>query len=277
MRDPPCYDPAGMRIPVALIGLLYLYAPAAAAADLKDPLARARQLYNERSFDEAIAAAEEAGKAVERADSADLIAARAYLERFRESAAPDDLSKARDRLRRINAERLVPRERSELIVGLGEGLYFDGAAGAAAGVFESVLSGSVALPPAARERVLDWWASALDKDARAGRANEADRRAVYQKIRERMLTELSANPANATASYWLTAAAWSQGDHQAAWDAAQAGWVRAPLAIDHGAELRGDLDRLVQRGLIPERARALAQPPATLQAEWDGFKERWTK
>jgi hypothetical protein len=129
--------------------------------------------------------------------------------------------------------------------------------------------------------VLDWWASALDKDVRGGRGgvavSDAERQAVYQNIRDRMQMELSADPANATASYWLTAAAWGQGDHQAAWDAALAGWVRAPLASDHGAELRGDLDRLVQRGIIPERARALAQPVEVLQAEWDGFKERWTK
>ena len=270
-----------MRTWLALIGLLCLNVSVAKAADAKDPLARARQLYNDRQFEAAIAAAEEAGKAPERADSADLIAARAYLERFRESAAPEDLANGRDRLRRINPERLNPRERAELIIGLGEGLYFDGAAGAAAGVFESVLAGGVTLAPAARERVLDWWASALDKDVRGGRGgvpvSETERQAVYQNIRDRMQMELSADPANATASYWLTAAAWGQGDHQAAWDAALAGWVRAPLASDHGAELRGDLDRLVQRGIIPERARALAQPVAVLQAEWDGFKERWTK
>jgi hypothetical protein len=62
-----------------------------------------------------------------------------------------------------------------------------------------------------------------------------------------------------------------------AWDAAQAGWVRAPLAPDHGAELRGDLDELVQRAIIPERARILAQPPETLRLEWERFKERWKK
>jgi hypothetical protein len=269
-----------MRPSLAFVALLCLNVSVARAADSKDPLARARQLYNERQFDAAIAAAEEAGKTPERVDSADLIAARAYLERFRQTAAPEDLASGRDRLRRINPERLDPRERAELIIGLGEGLYFDGAAGAAAGVFESVLAGGVTLAPAARERVLDWWASALDKDVRGGRGitvSEPERQAVYQTIRDRMQMELSADPGNATASYWLTAAAWGQGDHQAAWDAALAGWVRAPLASDHGAELRGDLDQLVQRGIIPERARALAQPPALLQAEWEGFKERWTK
>jgi hypothetical protein len=270
-----------MRRLIWLVGLLLAGATwPASAADLKDPLARARQFYNERMFELAISTAEEAGRVPERADSADLIAARAYLERFRESADAADLVSARDRLRRINPERLGVRERSELIIGLGQGLYFEGAAGASAVVFESVLSGPVALTLAERERVLDWWASALDKDARDARASgsgDGDRAAIYLRIRERMQVELSLDPSNATASYWLTASAWGQGDLQGAWDAALAGWVRAPLASDHGAELRGDLDRLVQRGIIPERARALAQPPSALQAEWEGFKERWSK
>lgn len=243
-------------------------------AQLKDPLARARLLYNQRQFEAAVAAAEEGRRAPERADSADLVAARAYLERYRESAASDDLTNARDRLRRINPERLGPRERVELIIGFGEALYFDDSSGAAAGVFESVLAGA-GLSPDARERVLDWWASSLDRDARP--RSGLDRQIVYQKIRDRMQLELGANPANAAASYWLSAAAWGQGDHQAAWDAAQAGWVRAPLTSDRGAALRGDLDRLVQRAIIPERARALAQTQANLQAEWEQFKEKWKR
>ena len=252
-----------------------LAATLASAADAKDPLARARLLYNQRQFDPAIAAAEEGRRVPALADSADLIAARAYLERFRESAAPDDLTAARDRLRRINPERLGARERVEYLVGLGETLFFDEAAGAAAGVFESVLTGRVALTPDARERVLDWWASALDRDAR-GRS-DLERPIVYRTIRDRMQTELGANPSSATASYWLSAAAWGEGDHQAAWDAAQAGWVRAPLASDRGAALRGDLDRLVLRAIIPERARALAQASAILEGEWELFKERWSR
>jgi hypothetical protein len=92
-----------------------------------------------------------------------------------------------------------------------------------------------------------------------------------------MRDELGLNPGSAAASYWLSAAALGQGDHQAAWDAALAGWVRAPLAEDHGAALRGELDRLVQRLIVPQRARALAQPPELFQQEWDDFKARWQK
>jgi hypothetical protein len=256
------------------VALLSLTATLASAAEPKDPLARARLLYNDRQFDAAVEAAEEARRVPERADSADLIAARAYLERFRASAVPDDLTLARDRLRRIDPGRLAARERTELIIGIGETLFFDQSWGAAAGVFESVLGGG-GLTPRARERVLDWWASALDRDARP--RSDFERQAVYQKIRDRMQLEIDANPGSSAASYWLSAAAWGQGDHQGAWDAAQAGWVRAPMTSDRGAALRGDLDRLVQRGIIPERARALAQSPDTLQQEWDEFKDRWRK
>jgi hypothetical protein len=252
-----------------------LTATLASAAESRDPLARARFLYNDRQFDAAVAAAEEGRRVPERADSADLIAARAYLERFRASAVPDDLTYARDRLRRINPGRLNARERTEFVLGLGEALFFDDSPGAAAGVFESVLAGGDHLTADARERVLDWWASALDRDTRP--RSDFERQAVYQKIRDRMQLEIGANPGSSAASYWLSAAAWGQGDHQAAWDAAQAGWVRAPMASDRGATLRGDLDRLVQRGIIPERARALAQSPDNLQQEWEHFKDRWKK
>src|SRR5215470_37423 len=125
-----------MRIfAVSGLGLLLL-AGAARAAD--EPLARARLLYNQRQFVDAINAAEQARHNPARADSADLIAARAYLERYRDSAASDDLTNARERLRRLNPERFGPRERTEYIVGLGETLYFDSAYGAGVQVFESV-------------------------------------------------------------------------------------------------------------------------------------------
>ena len=246
-----------------------------ASADTRDLLERARAFYNEQHFEGAIAAAEQARAVPARADSADLIAARAYLERFRESANSGDLTNARERLRRLNPQRLGPRERVEFLVGLGETLYFDSAFGAAAEVFTSVLTPGDALAPDARERVLDWWASAVDRDARP--RPDIDRQAVYQRIRDRMEAELAARPGSTAAAYWVSAAARGQGDLQAAWDAAQAGWVRAPMATDRGTSLRADLDRLVLRGIVPERAKALAQPPDTVRQEWERFKERWTK
>jgi hypothetical protein len=87
--------------------------------------------------------------------------------------------------------------------------------------------------------------------------------------------ELATHPGSAAAAYWIAAAARAQGDLQAAWDAAQAGWVRARLASDKGVALRADLDRLVIRAIVPDRAKATAQPPETLRADWERFKESW--
>ena len=92
-----------------------------------------------------------------------------------------------------------------------------------------------------------------------------------------MQEELGATLTSVAAVYWLSVAARGQGDLQGAWEAAEAGWVRAPMASDRGAALRADLDRFVLTALVPERARALGRPPETLRSEWERFKERWTK
>ena len=245
------------------------------AAQPRDPLERARVLYNQRQYTEALSAAEEAARIPARADSANLIAARAFLERYRESAATEDLTNARDRLRTLNTEGFSPTERVEYVIGLGETLFFDGLPGAAAAIFGAVVSGPDFLTPAARDGLLDWWASAIDRDAR--RQPDIERRAIYQRVLDRMEVELGANPGSAAASYWLAAGAWGHGDWSAAWDAALAGWVRAGLTSDQNADLRGDLDRLMLRGIIPERAKATAQPVDIVRAEWERFKERWTR
>jgi hypothetical protein len=268
-----CARMANMRRIVLAIACAAAAAVPLRAAD--DPLARARQLYNEHQYEAAIAAAEQARHTPSRADAADLVAARAYLERFRESSASDDLTNARDRLGRLDPQRLGPRERTEYVVGLGETLFFDGAFGAAATVFDSVLQSRDLLAADARERVLDWWASALDREARP--RSDIDRQAVYQRIRARMDGELATRPGSSTAAYWLAAAARAQGDVQAAWDAAQAAWVRSALTSDRGAALREDLDRLVLRAIVPDRAKATAQSPESLRAQWEQFKERWKR
>src|SRR5262249_34581708 len=155
-----------------------------------------------------------------RADSADLIAARALLERFRESAAAADLDGARERLRRIDARRFSAGERYEFLVGLGEALFFDSRFGAAAAMFDSVLERTDSVPPDARELVVDWWASALDNETRP--RPEIERQATYQRIRDRMRLELGAFPASVAAAYWSAAAARAQGDLQAAQQLAEA-------------------------------------------------------
>lgn len=252
---------------------LLIASPAVHAADKPDPLSEARQLYNQRQFDAALTAAERARLAPAVADRADLIAARAYLERFRESAASDDLTNARERLRRIDPKRFDLLERTEFVVGLGEALYFDESYGAAADVFETVLDSGNPLPADSRERVLDWWAIAVDRGAWL--RPEPGRETAYQRIRGRMRDELTKRPGSSTAAYWLPAAARSQGDLQAAWDAVEAGWVRASLAVDRGAALRADLDRLMLVAIIPERARMLGRPAENLKLAWEKFKERW--
>jgi len=253
--------------------IMLLMATAVRAADPPDPLAQARLLYNQKDFDAAIAAAERVRSMPGLADRADLISARAYLERYRAGAAVEDLNGARERLRRLDPRQFELRERTEFIVGLGEALYFDQTYGASAAIFESVLDGGETLDPDSRERVLDWWAIAVDRDAWL-RADTAGLSA-YQKIRARMRDELTAHPGSATASYWLAAAARSEGDLDGAWQAAEAGWVRAGLAPDRGAMLRADLDRLMMVAIVPERARATSQSGDALLLEWQRFKERW--
>jgi hypothetical protein len=267
------YDRLAMSRSAWQLAFLMAFAATAMAADERDPLVLARQLYNQRDFQAAIALADRARLNPAGTDSADLIAARAFLERFRESAAAGDLTSARERLRRVDPQRFGPRERVEYIVGLGETLYLEGSYGAAADVFDSVLALAGALTGGERERVVEWWASALDRDARP--RTDFERQAVYQRIRDRMHAELGTAPTSAAAVYWLSAAARGQGDLQGAWDAAEAGWVRAPLAGDRGVALRADLEQLVMRGLVPERARALGQPAETIRLDLERFKERW--
>jgi hypothetical protein len=274
VRRNPSEGRTGARYYAALT-LFWCLVGSVLSAQSRDPLERARVLYNEREFTAALSAAEEAAGTPARADSANLIAARAYLERYRESAALEDLTNARDRLRALNTEGFSPTERVEYVIGLGEALFFDGAPGAAAALFGAVLAGPDFLTPAARDGLLDWWASAIDRDAR--RHPDIERRALYQKILDRMEVEVGANPGSAAAAYWLAAAAWGRGDLSAAWDAALAAWLRAGLTADQNANLRGDIDRLVKAGIIPDRAKATAQPADVLRTEWERFKDLWSK
>ena len=53
------------------------------------------------------------------------------------------------------------------------------------------------------------------------------------------------------------------------------------LGQDHGAALRADLDRLMVRGIIPERAARLQpqdkQASVAMLAEWESLKASWTR
>ena len=262
-----------------IAGLLVVFVAATAHAAV-DPLAEARRLYNLGQYDNAAKFAREAMKLPATADGARLILGRIYLEQYRRSADADHLMQARESLRAVNTQSLERRERVELAIGLGEALFLDEKFGPAAELFERALDSSQVLGPDAHERLLDWWASAVDRFALTG-PREA-REAVYGRIVSRMEKELAADPGSAPASYWLAAASRGAGNLERAWNAAMAGWVTAPLGRDHGAALRADLDRLVVQGIIPDRAgrtlsRDVKQTSAGMLAEWEVLKAGWTR
>jgi len=266
----------------------------ALGASPQDALVRARQLYNQQQYDAAIAAAAEARRLPEVADTAAIVLARAHLERFRVSGEGADLSAAREALVGVDSSRLTSRDRRDLTVGYGELLYFAGQYGAAAEMFAAALAEAGtrpdARPPAApssppqgalsaadREIVLDWWAVALDHEAQL--SADPDRRRLYARIVDRMEPEAAADPPSAAAMYWLAAAAAGADDADRAWHAAIAGWIRAPLAAGPRASLRADLEQLVQLAVIPMRAQLPSaggdarRAAAAMQVEWEAVKE----
>jgi hypothetical protein len=255
-----------------------LIAPAVALAD--EQLAEARRLYNLGQYDAAERAARDAAANVATIDGARVVLGRIHLERYRRSIDPADLAAARAALGATDTRALDARERVELAVGLAEALYFEERFGAAAELFESAFGGAAALGPAAQERLLDWWATALDRLAQTLQGPE--RTAIFDRIAARMGRELDADPGSTPAGYWVVAAARGRGDLDRALDAAAASWVRAIYASDRGLALRADLDRLVVQAILPERAaRQSAKEQKTalaaMLADWDAFKERWSR
>jgi len=256
-----------------------LAAPAAAQMDL---VARARMLYNLEQYEQAIGVAEKARWVAESADAAHLVAARARLERFRRTGDAEDLTMARTALREIRPGALDARDRSEYLVGLGEALFLDGQHGAAAELFSAALAQPTLLEPALADRLLDWWASALDRKAQA--AVPVERIPIYRRVFERLEDAVRRDPRSAAAAYWLAAAARGLGDLDRAWDLAVAGWVGAPLAREGHGALRADLDRLVTEALIPERAFVLGidegdrrRLAAELAGSWEAIKTHWSR
>jgi hypothetical protein len=245
-----------------------------------DLLAEARRLYNAGQYDAAEQAATAALKQPGLAEGARLVLGRVHLERFRQSADAAELTAAREALRSVDARALDQRDLIELTIGFGETLFLSDRFGPAAEMFQRSLDRSVTLGPMAHERLLDWWATALDRLAQ-GQAREV-REATYRRVLERMEQELAVDPSLAPAAYWLTAAARGMGDLERAWNAAASAWVGALLARDRGASLRADLDRLVTQAIIPERAARLQlkdsnQAAAGMLAEWEAFKANWNK
>jgi hypothetical protein len=261
--------------------LLALAGSTAQAAGPRELLARARQLYNAGQYDEAIQAARGAADAPELVDRARIVVSRASLERFRRSMDPADLSTARETLAQIKTTELGPDDRLDLIIATGELLYFDDKPGAAAEQFDVALGRIDPKRPEARELILDWWASALDRQAQVVSAAEA--RTIEMRIVSRMEEELQRVEDSRVASYWLVAGTRATGDVERAWSAAIAAWVRAAQAGPKGAALQADLNRLVIQVIIPERARQLAANNAdaatasadAMRKEWELLKQAW--
>jgi hypothetical protein len=261
------------------MSMLALIAIVSMAAGPRDVLSRARQLYNDAQYDAAIEAARSVSNAPNLADAAQLVLARAYLERFRKSADNGDRSAARDALKQVRATELSPDDRVELTIALGESLYVDGQAGAAAEQFELALAHGDRKPSGRRERLLDWWATALDRQAQSSSAAVA--RPIHARIVRRMDEELHGDASGTVAAYWLAAAARGSGDIERAWDAAIAGWVRTSGFGARAVDARVALDRLVVQAIIPDRARLIAPASpeaaaASMRSQWDALKKAWS-
>lgn len=272
------YDPAMSTCRAFAIALILTGVAPAAWADEPPALAKARMLYNASDYEGAIESAAVARRDASWADAAALIIARSHLEQYRQRADAEDLSAAREALGAIRVAALGPRDQIDLIVGLGQSLYLGEIYGAAAELFDTALARAALLGARDRILLLDWWATALDREAQS---RPAERRArVFERILARMEEEIQRDPGNAVANYWLAVAARGAGDIDGAWNSAVAAWVRSTLAPESTETLRVDLDRLVTQALIPERARTVAardpqEAMSTLRAEWDMVKQQW--
>lgn len=261
--------------------LIVLLACVSAPVYAADPLSDARRLYNQGQFDAAEQAARDAARFPATVDGARVVLGRIQLERYRRTPAAADLSGAIASLREVDTARLNPRERIELAIGLAEALYLEDRFGAAAALFESLLDDSDALGSVAHERVLDWWATSVDRQAQQ-RPAIPDRAELYRRVASRMALEIARDPGSTPAAYWLAASARGAGDPERALNEATAAWVRATLARDGGVMLRADLDRLVVNGILPDRANRLQvrdhlQTLAGMVGEWEAFKSGWSR
>jgi hypothetical protein len=260
-------------------GVLAVLVETAVPVKAVDHLAEARAYYNQELFELAMKSAAAARGDETVADEASLIIARANLERYRQTHDSQNLTAARDALRVVDSSKLTPRNQVELTLGLGEWLFLNERYGPAAELFDTALGRDDTFPLEARDRILDWWATSIDRHAQVTPLHRGE---LYERIVNRMDAELRAHPGSTAAAYWLPAAARSMGDLDRAWTSAIAGWQRARVTAGHGAALRADLDRLVQTAIIPERAREMAGPSRdmrdavdSMNSEWETLKNQW--
>jgi hypothetical protein len=266
-----------MRSMTVLVIAMALVSGRASAAE-PQALVTARARYTAAEYAGAIAAAGQARTQPGAADAAALVDARAHLERYRRTADPADLTAAREALSAIHPSVLLPRDQLDFLVGLGQSLYLGDLFGPAAELFETAIQRDTLLPTRDRVMLLDWWATALDREAQASAPDRRGR--LYDRVAARMEEELRRDPGSAPANYWRAVARRGAGDIEGAWDAAVAAWVRAPLDSATSEALRSDIDRLVTQALIPERGRARpvrdqADATEAVRAEWESVKQQW--
>ncbi len=239
---------------LAVVWVLVLLVPGLAAA--QSDLERARALYNEGLYDDAIAAAAVAKSKAKgnAAPSATLIAARARLERYRATRDPQDLAGARTELMSLNPRNLAAQEAIEWQIGLGTALFLEEQPGPASEMFTRVIPTARGKMPAVEfEKLLEWWAATLSRVAEA--LTGPARKDAYEAMHNAVSEELDVNPLSRPATYWFVVARRGMGDFDGAWNAAIAGWIRAGSQAE-SKRLRDDLDRFVTQTLIPERAQA---------------------
>lgn len=259
-----------------------------AQAPTSNVMEQARIAYNQQRYPDAIRLADEARRLPAWLHSANVVFARAHLERFRQSFDREDLVAAREALRGVDGTTLTPRDRVDMLIALGQALYLDDEYSlddrfsAAAEQFEIALGQAELLDARGRDLLFDWWAGSLDRQAQQG--PETDRIGLYRRILARAEQELASQQASASPSYWLAAAARGANDLPRAVGAAMAGWIRAVSALGpRGADLQHDLDRLMMQVILPERARELATDAdprptlALLEGQWAQVKQKWTK
>jgi hypothetical protein len=239
-----------MRLLTLALALIWLGMPLPAAA--QGDLERARLFYNSGNFDAAIEFATNARSRPATTSSAALIIARARLERFRQSANPEDLDRARAELTALTPQNLSPPEIVEWQIGVGQALYFENELGPAAEWFGTLIpSVRLQMPAADADKLLEWWAGTTSRlaESLSGEAR-ADK---YRELLAMMELELQRDPWSRAATYWISVASRGVGDLDRAWNTAIAGWVRA-RGLVRPAELRADFEQFVTQTVIPERA-----------------------
>lgn len=244
-------------------------------ATVPDPLTRARRAYNDKQYDAAVLAAQEAAKQPALANSAAVVLGRALAERFRSTGNAADLDAARNAFAQVKPDQLSPSDRTEFLVGHGVVLYLDVCAdtclAAAAEFFDLALIAGGSPDQTSREAIFEWWASTLDRQAQTA---PDDSRLIYKRILDRAEAERARDIDSTSATFWIAAAARGVGDFERSWGAAVAGWVRAKYLGPRGEALRTELNRFVYDVLLPERAKQLI-PDADPRPQLEVLRKQW--